>query len=92
MNLRRRKSQTRKKLGAQRRRNARVYKGTAAASVTFCGKEERRRERSLIFVKIGASDTKRLLRSGRMSTDPFYNDKEPWRKAVPVFRQGSAVR
>ena len=50
MNLRRRKSQTRKKLVAQRRRNARVYKGTAAASVTFCGKEERRRERSLIFV------------------------------------------
>ena len=51
MNLRRRKSQTRKKLVAQRRRNARVYKGIAAASVTFCGKEERRRERSLIFVK-----------------------------------------
>lgn len=29
---------TRKKLVAQRRRNARVYKGIAAASVTFCGK------------------------------------------------------
>ncbi len=29
---------SRKKLVAQRRRHARVYKGIAAASVTFCGK------------------------------------------------------
>ena len=31
---------SRKKLVAKRRRHARVYKGIAAASVTFCGKEE----------------------------------------------------
>ena len=32
-------------------------------SVTFCGKEEQRREHAQIFEKIGASDTK-LLRRG----------------------------
>ena len=36
MNLQRRNVQARKKLVAQRRRRARVYKGVAAASVTFC--------------------------------------------------------
>ena len=33
-------------LVAQRRRNARVYKGIADASVNFCAEEERRRERA----------------------------------------------
>ena len=42
---------TRRKLVAQWRRCERVYKRTAAASVTFCGKEEQRRERTLIFAK-----------------------------------------
>ena len=31
---------SRKKLGAQRRRHTLLYKGIAAASVTFCGEEE----------------------------------------------------
>ena len=31
---------SRKKLGAQRRRHALLYKGIAAARVTFCGEEE----------------------------------------------------
>ena len=58
MNLQRRKAQTRKKLVAQRRRHARVYKDIAAANVTFCGKEERRRERADDYSKkVVANDT-----------------------------------
>ena len=44
MNLQRRKAQTRKNLAAPWRQDVRIYKGIAAAGVTFCGEERRRRE------------------------------------------------
>ena len=40
-----------KKLVARRKRRERVYNRAGEPSVTFCGKEEQRRERALIFIK-----------------------------------------
>ena len=49
---------TRKKLVATASRCEDVYNRAGKPSVTFCGKEEQRRECALIFQrKIGASDT-----------------------------------
>ena len=53
-----------KKLVARRKRRERVYNRAGEPSVTFCGKEEKRRERALIFVKKSEQAIQSLLRRG----------------------------